>query len=130
MDSISIRNAREGKQKMPNDESGVPPLSPAIAAPKPEWEGPAQAGNIGAAEWRRTSIMRKVGPLEAGHPYLARPVTRCAACQEFLEVGDFYTLVTLGPGLDVEQQRKCRDFLAYNAFAAVVHWTCATGLPA
>lgn len=119
------------------DNNTVPSLS---GAPELEWEGPAggatalatgrQLVAAGVAEWRRTSIMRKTAPLEAGHPYLAAPVTRCAACQEYLEVGAVLTLVTLGPGPDIDQQRKCRDFLAYNAFAAVVHWTCATGLPA
>jgi len=79
-------------------------------------------------EWRRMSILRKSEPLPSGHPYLSVPVSRCAACQEFLKQGDVYTLVALGPGLDKEQQDKCRQQFAYSAIAVPVHWTCATGL--
>ncbi len=81
-------------------------------------------------QWRRTTILLKSEPLPSGHVYLNAPVSRCAACQLFLEQGDVYTLVTLGPGPDQAEQGKCREHHDYVAVAVPVHWTCATGLPA
>lgn len=67
---------------------------------------------------------RRFGPKNVDHPSVGE---KCPACSvEFVE-GDWTTLVTLGPGADPEAQKRAREGRAYNAVAAEVHWTCATG---
>lgn len=51
----------------------------------------------------------------------------CAACKKAFKVGQFTTLIALGPGEDVEGRRQAREGRAYNAVALEVHWACATG---
>lgn len=51
----------------------------------------------------------------------------CAACDEPFKNGDYSTLISLGPGDNSDEQRKCREKLPYNAVAKEVHWACATG---
>jgi hypothetical protein len=68
--------------------------------------------------------MRKFGPKSEGHPGVGKP---CPACQVPFKVGDYTTLVTLGPGDDPESQEKAKRGLAYRAVAVEVHWACATG---
>ena len=71
-------------------------------------------------------MTRKFGPKEADHPSVG---TSCAACQVPFRVGDFTTLIALGPADDAEQQQRKREGRPYNAVAVEVHWTCATGEP-
>lgn len=82
---------------------------------------------IAPEEITRTITLRKSEPLLSGHPHLTPPVSRCAACQAFLEQGDVFTLIPLGPGPDKEHQKLCSDQRSYHAVAVPVHWTCATG---
>lgn len=70
--------------------------------------------------------MRRMGPLAAGHP-LIQHGDRCPACEQPFVVGQYVTLIILGPGDDPEAQEKARAGLAYNAVADPVHWACATG---
>lgn len=51
----------------------------------------------------------------------------CGACGLLFEAGDITTLIPLGPGDDRQHQDKAARGETYNAVAAVVHWTCATG---
>lgn len=69
---------------------------------------------------------RKFGPLAAGHPIDGQP---CPACHKPFKAGDYGTLIALGPGDDPEAQERARAGRPYNAVAALVHWTCATGEP-
>ena len=66
--------------------------------------------------------MRKLGPKLADHPTVG---LECPACKKPFKVGDYTTLITLGPGDDPEQQQKCRDGFHYNAVAVEVHWECS-----
>ena len=68
--------------------------------------------------------VRIFGPMSGGHPEIGR---LCAACQQPFRVGCFTTLVALGPGDDEEAQEKAREGRPYNAVAAHVHYSCATG---
>lgn len=67
---------------------------------------------------------RKFGPKSSGHPSVGE---KCPACHVPFKVGDFTTLVELGPGDDPEEQEKCRQGLAYTAVASEVHYACACG---
>lgn len=55
------------------------------------------------------------------------PVGPCPACHKPFVVGDYTTLIPLGPGDDPEQQERAAEGRVYNAVAVEVHWTCATG---
>lgn len=68
--------------------------------------------------------MRKFGPKKADHPSIG---DECPACKVKFQEGDFTTLIALGPGKDMEKQKRARDGLVYNAVAVEVHWDCATG---
>lgn len=67
---------------------------------------------------------RKFGPKTADHFSVGKP---CTACHYPFAVGDFTTLIPLGPGAHPEERRKAALGLAYNAVAIEVHWACATG---
>lgn len=71
-----------------------------------------------------TGGLRKFGPKAADHPSVG---TRCPACQVPFDVGDYTTLVALGPGDDPVSQEHARQGRAFNAQALEVHWACATG---
>lgn len=67
--------------------------------------------------------MRKFGPRPSDAP-TDRP---CPACHQKFQVGDYTTLISLGPGDDQEEQKRCREGQPYNVVAVEVHWICATG---
>ena len=69
-------------------------------------------------------MARKMGPLNAEHP-LFLDGTQCPACQKGFKMGDYVTLIVLGPGDDPEEQANAKAGRAYNAVAAPVHWDCA-----
>jgi hypothetical protein len=69
---------------------------------------------------------RKMGPLKEDHP-LVMNMDLCPACRHVFIVGQYVTLVTLGPGENAEEREKARGGGAYTAVAAPVHWACATG---
>lgn len=62
--------------------------------------------------------------MTGGHPAIGE---LCAACQQPFRVGDFTTLVPLGPGKDKDTQERAREGRPYNAVSAHVHYSCATG---
>ena len=64
----------------------------------------------------------KFGPKKADHPTVG---TECPACNESFKVGDYTTLVALGPGSDKESQCAALAGRAYNAVAVEVHWDCS-----
>ena len=66
----------------------------------------------------------KFGPKVAEHPSVGK---RCPACKKKFKVGDYTTLVAIGPGDSEENRKKAREGRAYNAVAVEVHWCCATG---
>lgn len=68
--------------------------------------------------------MRKFNPLTSDHPLVGQT---CQACRKPFAVGDEPTLIALGPGDDEDGQRRAREGRPYNAVAAPVHWSCATG---
>jgi len=65
----------------------------------------------------------KYGPKKAGHPSVGED---CPACHQPFEVGDYTTLVLLGPGDDEEAHERARAGRPYNAIALEVHWDCAS----
>jgi hypothetical protein len=66
-----------------------------------------------------------IGPLAGGDPLLHS--SSCPACGKAFKEGDFVTLLPLGPGDDPEEREKARAGRVYNAVAAVLHYSCATG---
>lgn len=64
------------------------------------------------------------GPKAADHPTVGLP---CAACTGKFEVGDYTTLIPLGPGSDEEAQMRAYAGGFFNSVAVEVHWSCATG---
>lgn len=68
--------------------------------------------------------LHKYGPKQSDHPSVGE---LCPACRLPFAVGDYTTLVALGPGDDPEAQRKASAGQPYNAVALEVHWDCATG---
>lgn len=68
---------------------------------------------------------QRMGPLADDNPLTFDGT--CEACRQRLKVGDFVTLIALGPGIDEEERAKARAGRPYNGVAAVVHWACATG---
>jgi hypothetical protein len=69
-------------------------------------------------------MLRRFGPKAADHPSVSE---ECPACHKPFAEGDYTTLVTFGPGGDVESQKAAREGDAYNAVAVEVHYACATG---
>jgi hypothetical protein len=66
--------------------------------------------------------VRRSGPKKADHPSVG---DTCQACHQPFKVGDFTTLVLLGPG-DIEESRERRDAgRPYNAVAIEIHWDCS-----
>lgn len=72
----------------------------------------------------RLMSARKFGPKQTWHP-----AGICPACHKPFKVGDYTTLIELGPGDDRENQEKARAGRPYTAVAVEVHWSCATGEP-
>lgn len=66
----------------------------------------------------------KYGPKKEDSPSLGKA---CPACDKPFVVGDYTTLVALGPGDDPESQMKCVLGRPYNAVALEIHYTCAYG---
>lgn len=67
---------------------------------------------------------RRFGPKGANHPSLGKP---CPACEVPFAVGDFTTLVPIGPGSDPEGRERARAGRVYTAVAIEAHWVCVTG---
>jgi hypothetical protein len=67
--------------------------------------------------------MRRFGPKAADHPGIGKP---CPACHVPFVVGDYTTIVALGPGADPEAQERRDQGRAYNAVAVEVHWACSS----
>ena len=70
-------------------------------------------------------MSRKFGPLTA--ETLEHTTSPCPACHEPFVVGDYTTLVAIGPGKSEEARERCRDGRAYNAIAVMAHYGCVTG---
>lgn len=66
----------------------------------------------------------KYGPKTEYHPSVGKD---CLACHLPFVVGDYTTLIPLGPGADPEARRQLRAGRPYNAVAIEIHWGCATG---
>lgn len=66
--------------------------------------------------------LRRFGPRSEDAP----PDT-CKACDKDFKLGDYTTLISLGPGDDQVQMKKAREGHSYNAVAIQVHYHCATG---
>ena len=67
---------------------------------------------------------RIFGPKTARHFSCGQP---CPACHIPFAVGDYTTLLALGPGDDQEMQTRAREGRWYNAVAIEVHLACGTG---
>lgn len=70
------------------------------------------------------SAVQIYGPKEKDHWSVGK---LCPACNEPFEVGEYTTLISLGPGKDPEARRKAAAGEQYNAIAQELHWQCATG---
>jgi len=68
--------------------------------------------------------LRKFGPKAENHLSVGE---KCPACQQPFKIGDYTTLISLGPGDDPEAQEMCKADRPYNAIAVEVHYACATG---
>lgn len=52
----------------------------------------------------------------------------CPGCKKPFQVGDYTTIVVIGPGDDPEQQAKAAAGRPYNAVAIEAHYSCVTGI--
>lgn len=68
----------------------------------------------------------KIGPKIAGHPTIGGV---CLLCQKAYVIGDYTTILPLGPGEEQESRILCRNGQPYEGLGVEVHWTCATGEP-
>lgn len=68
--------------------------------------------------------LRRFGPKAPDHHTVGNG---CIICADVLQVGDYTTLLALGPGEDVEEQERARTGRSFRAVAIEVHWACATG---
>jgi len=64
------------------------------------------------------------GPKAEDHPSIG---TLCPGCRVPFQAGDYTTLITVGPGPDLEEQERALVGRSYNAVALEAHWTCVTG---
>lgn len=67
---------------------------------------------------------RKYGPKTIDHPSVGE---ECPACKVPFIAGDYTTLIPLGPGADLEAQKRAQMKRPYNAIAVEVHWDCVGG---
>ena len=67
----------------------------------------------------------KLGPMQTNDPMLGK---MCVACQKLFQVGDYTTLIVVGPGDNPDEQLKCREGFNYKVCAVEVHYACATGI--
>ena len=67
-------------------------------------------------------MSRKFGPKLADHPSIGE---LCLACRRPFAVGDYTTLVPIGPGDDTDGQDRRDEGRVYNAVAVEVHWECS-----
>jgi len=68
----------------------------------------------------------KIGPKDIGHPTVGGV---CLLCQEVYVVGDYTTLLPLGPGASEDSRKLARAGEPYEGIAVEAHWSCATGEP-
>jgi len=66
--------------------------------------------------------VRKFSPKEVDHPSVGK---ECPACRKPFVVGDYTTLVPLGPGGNEKERQRCAAGRPYNAVACEIHWDCA-----
>jgi len=66
----------------------------------------------------------KFGPTAPDHPTVGQ---ECKACNQPIAVGDYTTIIPLGPGEHDDDRRKAREGRPYRAVGVLVHWACATG---
>jgi hypothetical protein len=69
--------------------------------------------------------LRAFGPRSEVYPH-----DGCPACGRLFAVGDYTTLIPLGPGDSEEARQKARERRWFNSVAVEVHYVCATGSPA
>lgn len=67
---------------------------------------------------------KKMGPLPKGHPCIG---DICPGCKECIEIGEFVTLVAVGPGADPDERKRAREGRPYNGVGVVAHYACVTG---
>lgn len=65
--------------------------------------------------------MRKFGPKKE----LYGDEKPCPACGKAFVIGDYSTLIVLGPGDDEDERKKRDEGRPYNAICVEVHWDCA-----
>ena len=68
--------------------------------------------------------MKRFGPKSSDDSSIGK---FCAACHRPFIVGDYTTLIALGPGDDEEMQIKAAKGLPYTAVATEIHWDCSEG---
>ncbi len=78
--------------------------------------------SIASVKQTRHEEFRKFGPKSEHFSGQIYP-----ACGFPFKIGDYTTLVQIGPGANTEEQRKCREGRPFNSVAIEVHWRCATG---
>lgn len=64
----------------------------------------------------------RFGPKQEDHPSVGQV---CPACKQPFKVGDYTTLIALGPGDDADSRERRNAGKPYNAVAVEVHWDCS-----
>jgi len=65
---------------------------------------------------------RKVGPLKMGQLLIHMT---CPACHGRFRIGDFYTLIPLGPGKYEEKRELAKEGKHYTPQCTRIHWDCS-----
>lgn len=71
-------------------------------------------------------LERRFGPKSADHPSIADRI-KCPACNKPFAVGDYTTVIVIGPGDDPDSMEAARNGRPHNAVAIEAHWSCVTG---
>jgi hypothetical protein len=75
---------------------------------------------------QQLKAIQRIGPLRFNDQTIGY---MCFACLIPFKVGDYTTLVKLGPGNDPVKQECERKKLPYDAVFLQVHFACGTGIP-
>jgi hypothetical protein len=74
-----------------------------------------------------TNSFEKLGPLQEKDELIITE-SYCVSCGMQFSLGEFYTLIPVGPGTDAEARRRARAGRKFQSVTIPAHWACVTGI--